>query len=193
MRIDRVRKTWLILATGSAALAVASILVTHWLGLQPCHLCIFQRLIFMLIAVLALGVALLPRPGLARRVTVGLVTLAAAGGTATAAYQTWLQEQPPGAVACLGSELSPIERLVEWLGQLQPDLFLATGFCEDKALVVLGFSLVQWALLGFILVLLTSLWSWWRGSPDTAPPRRGRSQPASPRGPDDQSVEPPAR
>ena len=40
MTIDRDRKTWLILATGSAALALASILVTHRLGLQPCHLCL---------------------------------------------------------------------------------------------------------------------------------------------------------
>ncbi|MGB8146660.1 MAG: disulfide bond formation protein B [Chromatiaceae bacterium] len=193
MTVDRVRKTWLILATGSATLAVASILVTHWLGLQPCHLCIFQRLLFMLIAVLALGAALLPGPGLARLVTGGLVALAAAGGTATAAYQTWLQEQPPGAVACLGSELSPIERLVEWLGQLQPDLFLATGFCEDKALVVFGLSLVQWALLCFILVLLTTLWSWFQGSPGADSARRGRSKPVSARNVDAQSAEPPAR
>ena len=193
MMIARDHKTWLILATGSAALALASILVTHWLGLQPCHLCIFQRLLFMLIAVLALGAALLPGPGLARRVTGGLVTLAAAGGTVTAAYQTWLQEQPPGAVACLGSELSPIERLVEWLGQLQPDLFLATGFCEDKALVVFGLSLVQWALLCFILVLLASLWSLWHGSSGAAPALEGRSPPASARDGDAPSTEPPAR
>lgn len=169
MTIDRDRKTWLILAAGSAALALASILVTHWLGLQPCHLCIFQRLLFMLIAVLALGAALSPGPGLARLVTGGLVALTAAGGTAAAAFQTWLQEQPPGAVACLGSELDPIERLVEWLGQLESDLFLATGFCEDKALVVLGLSLVQWALLFFILVLVTSLWAWLRAFPGRGP------------------------
>lgn len=193
MTIDRVRKTWLILATGSATLAVASILVTHWLGLQPCHLCIFQRLLFMLIAVLALGAALLPGRGLARLVMGGLVALVAAGGTATAAYQTWLQEQPPGAVACLGSELSPIERLVEWLGQLQPDLFLATGFCEDKVLVVFGLSLVQWALLCFILVLLTTLWSWFQGSPGADSARSSRSKPVSARSVDAQSAEPPAR
>ena len=193
MTIARDRKTWLVLATGSAALALASILVTHWLGLQPCHLCIFQRLLFMLIALLALCAALLPGPGLARRVTGGLVTLAAAGGTVTAAYQTWLQEQPPGAVACLGSELSPLERLVEWLGQLQPDLFLATGFCEDKALVVFGLSLVQWALLCFILVLLASLRSLWHGSPGAAPALEGRSPPASACDGDAPSTEPPAR
>ncbi|MFZ1538523.1 MAG: disulfide bond formation protein B [Chromatiaceae bacterium] len=191
MASDRDRHTWLILATGSGALALASVALTHWLGLQPCHLCIFQRLLFMLIAVLALGPALLP--GLTRRVIGGLVALAAAGGMATAAYQTWLQEQPPGAVACLSSELGPIERLVEWLGQLQPELFLATGFCEDKALVVFGLSLVQWALLCFILVLLITLWSWLRTSPGRGQASRGLSTPASARGEETRSSDLPSR
>lgn len=181
MRSERHRTTWLILAAGSAALALGSIVLTQWLGLQPCHLCIFQRLLFMLIALLALGAALLPGPGVARVVMAGLVALLAAGGTATAAYQTWLQEQPPGEVSCFGSDLSLIERLVEWLGQLAPDLFLATGFCEDKALVILGLSLAQWALLSFVLVLLTCLWSWFLAGPATAgngaePDRDARGQ-----------------
>ncbi len=168
MRGELHRTTWLLLAAGSGALALASIGLTQWLDLQPCHLCIFQRLLFMLIALLALGAALLPGPGLARVVMAGLVALMAAIGTATAAYQTWLQEQPPGEVSCFGSELSPIERLVEWLGQLVPELFLATGFCEDKALVILGLSLAQWALLSFVLVLLTCLWSWFHSGPAAA-------------------------
>ncbi|MGB7552526.1 MAG: disulfide bond formation protein B [Chromatiaceae bacterium] len=48
MKIRRDRKIWLFLTTGSAAPALASMVMTHWLGLQPCHWCIFQRLIFML-------------------------------------------------------------------------------------------------------------------------------------------------
>jgi protein dithiol:quinone oxidoreductase len=157
---DSDRIILLILAIGSGTLALASVVLTHWLGLQPCHLCIFQRLLLMLIALLALGAALLP--GLVRRILGVLVVPAAVAGMATAAYQTWLQEQPPDEVACLGGDLSPLERLVEWLGQLQPELFLATGFCEDKALVVFGLTLVQWALVSFILVLLITLWLWLR-------------------------------
>jgi len=54
--------------------------------------------------------------------------------------------------------MGPIEQVVEWLGRLQPTLFMATGFCEDVALVILGLSLAQWSLLAFLLGLGLSLW-----------------------------------
>jgi disulfide bond formation protein DsbB len=89
-------------------------------------------------------------------VAVGLV---AATGIGTASYQSWLQLQPVGSVACIGSELGPIERLVEWLGQQLPSLFLATGFCDDAALVIFGLSLVHWALLAFVAMFGLALWT----------------------------------
>lgn len=151
------RTLWLGAAGAAAALAVASIVLTLWLHLQPCHLCIFQRLLFMLLAVLSLLVALFS--GLARRVGAGAVGLVAAVGAATAGYQSWLQLQPAGSVSCVGGELGPIERLVEWLGQQLPSLFLATGFCDDEALAIFGLSLVNWALLAFVALLGLAVWT----------------------------------
>jgi disulfide bond formation protein DsbB len=87
-----------------------------------------------------------------------LVALAAAGGVPTAAYQSWLQAQPPGSVSCVGCQPGHIERLVEWLGQEVPALFLATGFCEEEELAVLGLSLANWALVCFAATLALALW-----------------------------------
>lgn len=156
MNIASTRSLWMLIAAASAALALVSILLTEWLALQPCHLCIFQRLLYMLMAPLALFAAL--TSGLARRISGTLTALAAAGGAATASYQTWLQAQPAGSVSCIGPEMGRIERLVEWLGMQLPSLFMATGFCEDEGLVILGLSLAQWALVCFLLALLLSLW-----------------------------------
>ncbi|MCF7991230.1 MAG: disulfide bond formation protein B [Thiohalocapsa sp.] len=150
------RRLWLLIAGASAALALASILLTEWLALQPCHLCIFQRLLYMLIAPLALAVAL--TTGLARRIGGALTALAAAAGAATAGYQTWLQRQPEGSVSCIGPDMGPIERFVEWLGMQQPTLFMATGFCEDEALIILGLSLAEWALFCFVVICILALW-----------------------------------
>lgn len=149
-------RLWLLIAAGSAALALASILLTEWLELAPCHLCIFQRLLFMVMAPLALIAAF--TTGGVRRISGALTALTAAGGTATAAFQIWLQVQPEGTASCLGADMGPIERLVEWLGTQQPVLFMATGFCEDTALVILGLSLAKWSLLAFVLALGLSLW-----------------------------------
>jgi protein dithiol:quinone oxidoreductase len=150
------RRLWLLIAVGSAALALASILLTEWLALAPCHLCIFQRLLYMLIAPLALLAAF--SAGRVRGISGALIALAAAGGAATAGFQTWLQAQPEGSVSCLGPDMGPIERFVEWLGMQQPTLFMATGFCEDKALVIFGVALAGWALLCFVAILALALW-----------------------------------
>ena len=93
----------------------------------------------------------------------GLFLLGAAIGIAAAAYQGWLQLQPPGTISCVGGDPGLIERLVEWLGQQAPTLFMATGFCEDPALVILGLSLANWALVTFSLCLFAGSWALWSG------------------------------
>lgn len=153
------RQLWLLLAAVGAGLVVASLALAAWHNLQPCHLCIFQRLLYLLLASVGLVAGLLlPRPA-AR--WVGFFSLPlATGGLAVAAYQSWLQAQPPGGISCVGGDPGLIERLVEWLGQLQPELFLATGFCEKVELTLLNFSLANWSVLGFVVCLALGYRAW---------------------------------
>jgi protein dithiol:quinone oxidoreductase len=156
------RLLWGFLA-GFAALATASsFLMTDWIGLEPCHLCIFQRLLFMVLTILALGALL----GGGRQGTTligrlfGASTLpVSATGMAVAVYQSWLQLQPPESVSCVAGSPGLIERSVEWLAQHAPALFMATGFCEDEGLSILGLSLANWAVLAFGLCLALGAWA----------------------------------
>ncbi len=150
------RLIWSMLAAGCFGLVAASLLLTAWLDLHPCHLCIFQRLLFMFLAGLAFIAAwLTPRPA-ARQIGFASLPFAAAG-IAVAGYQSWLQAQPPGSISCMTGEPSLIERLVEWLGQLAPQWFLATGFCEEAEWGILGLSLANLALLAFIACLIAGI------------------------------------
>jgi protein dithiol:quinone oxidoreductase len=148
------RRLWSLMA-GAGALAVASSFVmTDWLGLDSCHLCISQRLLFMILTVLALGAALgagKHGTGLAGRLLGASTLPVAAAGIGIAAYQSWLQLQPPESVSCVAGAPGLLERGVEWLGMQAPSLFMATGFCEDEGLSILGLSLANWALLAFLL------------------------------------------
>lgn len=160
------RMIWILLAVLSVSVALASLILTPWLNLDPCHLCIFQRLLFMLMALVATVAALAEYPGgprLAVQVSgLAFLVLAAIGG-GVATYQSWLQFQPADTVSCVGGQLGPIEELVEWLGQQSPSLFMASGFCEDRELVILGLSLANWAFMIFILAAGLAAWTWWRG------------------------------
>jgi disulfide bond formation protein DsbB len=152
------RTLWTLLASGCFALVAGSFALTAWLDLHPCHLCIFQRLLFMVLAVLGVLAAWRgSRPG--GRLA-GLASLPiAAGGAGVASYQSWLQAQPPGSISCMAAEPGLIERLVEWLGQRMPELFLATGFCEEAELIILGMTLANWALVAFLAGLITAAWA----------------------------------
>lgn len=153
------RTLWFVLAAACAGLVVASLVLTGWLDLHPCHLCIFQRLSYMLLALLFLAAGLLAARPVAR--WFGFLALPLAGcGAGVALYQSWLQWQPPGSISCMGGQPSLIERLVEWLGQIQPELFLATGFCEEAELTILKLSLANWSALGFIACLGLGYLAW---------------------------------
>jgi disulfide bond formation protein DsbB len=164
MKGPSTRLTWVLLAGGCAVATAASLLMTDWLGLEPCHLCIFQRLLFMVLTVLGVGAALTAgRQGTSviGRVLGGLTIPISATGVGVAAYQSWLQHQPLDTVSCVGGPPGLIERWVEWLARYAPDLFMATGFCEDESFVILGLSLANWALIAFALCLAAAVWALW--------------------------------
>lgn len=154
------RVIWLLLAAITATVALGSLILTPWFDLDPCYLCIFQRLLFMVLALLAV----LAASGISGLTTIAalLFSAIAAGGAMVAAYQSWLQWQPANSVSCVGGQPNLIEQLVEWLGEKLPSLFLASGFCEDRALVIFGLSLANVAGLMFTGVLALALWQNWK-------------------------------
>lgn len=149
------RTVWLAIGAGTLGLAGSSLILTAWLDLHPCYLCIFQRLLFMLIGVFGL----LAAAGWLEKVWGGLILLLAGTGTAVASYQTWLQLQPPGNASCTGGKPNLIEQLVYFLSDHIPSLFEVTGLCEDEELVILGLSLANWAQVAFLSALVATLWA----------------------------------
>lgn len=135
----------------SAGVVGVSMYMTEALRLSPCPLCIFQRLLYLVMAVMA-GVALC-LPG--RRWWALLLLLLGAAGTGTALYQSWLQAFPELAKECSYTDPNLIEQLVDWLGMRYPQFFLATGFCTSKEWVFLGLSIANWSVLifGFLSAL----------------------------------------
>lgn len=149
VRFFNARRLLAAIGIGSLALIAAGFVIAEWYALNPCPLCIFQRVLYLLLALFALlGVALF-RYAPVRRALAGLAFLTAVGGIATASYQTWLQSQPSSPFECGFGDPNLIERLVDWLGQLWPAMFLATGACSSKEWVFLGLSMANWSIVCF--------------------------------------------
>lgn len=136
-----------LVALAAFGLTAAGLLIGEVMNLQPCPLCIFQRLLYLLIGCLAVVGALVPSWG---RLWAALLGLTAVGGLATAGYQSWLQYLPTASMECGFGEPTLIEQIVDWFGVLWPAVFMATGFCSSKDWMFLGLSMANWSCLCFL-------------------------------------------
>lgn len=171
--IDRFRNERVFRAAAAAAVAVSLLLVvsavavTHLLQLDPCSLCIFQRVLDLGLAVTLAAAAVAGVASLVSRIALPVALAIAIGGVAVTVHQSWLQYSPP-TISCGPATHGPIDKVVAWLGELLPSVFLATGVCESKELVIFGLSLANWSLLGYlgftalIAVLALAAFGWRR-------------------------------
>jgi disulfide bond formation protein DsbB len=145
------QRVWfIILALGCFGLVAAGMVLQDIYRLAPCPLCIFQRVLYLVVGTLALLGVLAPVAG---RFLGGAVFVVALGGFVTAAYQTWMQAFPEQATECSYTDPNLIERLVDWLGMQWPDWFLATGFCTSREWELFGLSLANWSCVVFAGIL----------------------------------------
>lgn len=149
-----IRTGFLLTAIASSVLVAAGLAIGEWLRINPCPLCIFQRLLYLCVTLFAiLGIGL-PK---ANRPLGGLVALTAAGGLATALYQSWMQLYPEPSTQCGYGDPNLIEQLVDWLGLQWPYMFMATGFCSTKE-NLLGLSMANWSVFCFAAFLAGGVW-----------------------------------
>lgn len=122
--------------------------------LDPCPLCIFQRIAFA-----ALGLVLLagglhaPRSTGGRRAYGVLGLLAAAVGIAIAGRHVWLTHLPPDQVPACGP---PLDFMIEAspLGDVIRKVLAGSGECAKVDWQFLGLSMPAWSLLWFVLLAL---------------------------------------
>lgn len=144
-----------LLGLGSLGLVGAGLVIQEVYRLNPCPFCIFQRVLYMLLGVVALLGAAMPRGQRAWGLGVAGIS---AMGFAVALYQTLMQSFPDIVSECSYSDPGPIERLVDWLGMQYPPLFMATGFCASKEWEFLGLSMANWSLLCFAAFGVLAFW-----------------------------------
>jgi len=119
--------------------------------MRPCPWCILQRLIFIVIGVVAaLGALLGPR--LARIGIAGSIGVLAVLGAAAALWQHGV------AAKSSSCNLTLADKLLNALGveALLPSLFQITANCAESAVKVFGVSFEHWSLVLFLILALFS-------------------------------------
>ena len=130
----------------------------HFQGLEPCPLCVFQRIGLIGLGLISL-IAFLHNPkstGL-KRVYAFLGTLAIGWSAGVAARHVWLQNLPADQVPSCGPGLDywvdtlPLKSVFE-------NVLKGSGECAMVDWTFLGQSLPVWSFAFFALLIVVSLW-----------------------------------
>jgi disulfide bond formation protein DsbB len=137
---------------GLAALALAGFMVggaqfmEHVLRLDPCPLCLMQRLWTMFGGAIVLaGLALNPRL-LAYPVAALACTVIGAGFSVR---QLWLQSLPADQIPACGPDMAYMIDAFP-LADILKAMTMGTGNCAQVTWTMLGISIAGWALVGFV-------------------------------------------
>ncbi|TQV73677.1 disulfide bond formation protein B [Aliikangiella marina] len=147
-------------------LLVAAYYFQYVEGMDPCPLCIFQR-----IGVLAVGIWFLirgihnPLPGsIARPVYASLGLLSAILGGVVSGRHIWLQNLPEGEVPACGPALDYLMEMLP-VSEVIGAVLAGDGECAKVSWSLMGISMPGWVLLFFIGVgglMLFSLYNHFR-------------------------------
>ena len=159
MRPPRFRWLLAAIALSTAGLLGFAVYLQKVLGIEPCPLCIFQRIGFIAVGLLAvLGAWHDPR-ALGRKLWALTILAAALAGASVSARHVWLRHLPPDLVPDCGPGLAymldafPLSKTIK-------DVFTGSGECATPdGWWFLGLDMPSWALVWFAGFSLLALYA----------------------------------
>ncbi|KRB06558.1 disulfide bond formation protein B [Lysobacter sp. Root690] len=131
--------------------------------LEPCPLCIFQRVAFAALGlVFLLGALHGPKKPGGRRGYGVLALLASLGGIAVAGNHVRLQHLPPDQVPACGPGLNYMLDAMPITGVIKK-VMTGSGECANVDWTFLGLSMPAWSLVCFVVLALWAAYAAFRG------------------------------
>jgi disulfide bond formation protein DsbB len=142
------RWTWLLLAFSALALELCALFFQHVMELEPCVMCVYERITMLGIILAGLIGAAAPQSLWIRLTAFAVWGVNAVWGVLLALEHTNFQMNPsPFATCDFFPNFPTWAPLHEWL----PWLFNPTGDCGDIVWQFLGYSMPQWLIVSFTI------------------------------------------
>ncbi|MGL6161730.1 disulfide bond formation protein B [Microbulbifer sp.] len=161
MKLPNPRTTFLLAFLAVVFLLGAAFYLEYIRGLEPCPLCITQRVMLLGAGLVSLAAFLHNPATIGRRIYGLLVSLWALGGLYFSGRQLWLQSLPEDQVPACGPGISymlesfPVSDVIK-------TLLTGDGNCAEVQWTLLGISIPGWAALGFIGLIVFGAWQAFR-------------------------------
>lgn len=150
-----------IIALVGAALILVALFMQHYMGLEPCNLCMFQR-VFVVAAASVAAIAAIHGwlsdygTGWVVRVYAMLVALFSGVGAFVAGRQLWLQSLPADKVPACGPDLEYMMDVYPFMEMVR-EVLQGSGDCAKTQWVFLGLSIPGWTMVCFVAAIILSL------------------------------------
>lgn len=149
MTLPASRPIYFLVFAGCVFMMAVALFMEHYMMLEPCPLCILQRVGVVAVAVVAL-MATLHNPGeTGIQIYGGLMILMAALGAAVSGRQLWLQSLPEDQVPACGPGLDYLMDVFPMMEVLEM-ILAGDGTCAEVVWSFLGLSIPGWVMVGFI-------------------------------------------
>ena len=155
------RAQFLFGVVACAALLGYALYAQYQMFLDPCPLCIFQRMVFIGMGIVFLLGALHGPKGWGRRLYGVLVFFIAMIGVGIAGRHVWLQSLPADQVPACGPGLEYMLDAFP-LNKTLSMVFTGSGECANVDWSFLGLSMPAWTLICYVLLGLGALWAGFR-------------------------------
>lgn len=155
-------RLWYLLITVCCASLLGFALYNQYVDyLDPCPLCIFQRVVFFWMGAFAL-LASIHNPGrTGQQIYTWLMVSGALLGSAIAGRHIWLQNLPAGKVPECGPGLNYMLENFP-LTEVLATVLRGSGSCAEVKWTFVGMSMPMWTLLWYIGLGLLTLWVMYR-------------------------------
>ena len=156
-QLSRRQKFFLGFLVCSGLMAYA-LFAQYFLNLEPCPLCIFQRVAVISMGIIFLICSLLePKSSLAKIISSTLFVIAGSFGVAVASRHVWLQNLPSDQVPGCGPGLDfmmstfPINEVFEMV-------FNGSGECATIDWSFLSLSMPAWVIICSLFLIAYAIW-----------------------------------
>jgi disulfide bond formation protein DsbB len=127
------------------------------LHLEPCPLCIFQRVGVLALGLLFLAAAAHDPVGWGRRVYAGLLGLAALATIGVALRHLYIQSLPEGSVPSCGASLGFMLKVFS-LSEVLVKVLTGSGECAKVTWTFLRLAMPGWVLIAALILGVYALW-----------------------------------
>ena len=140
------------------ALMVFGLYLEYVQGLEPCPLCILQRIAYILIILISLMGVIHNPIDIWKIIYKALLFFTAIIGACIAGRQVWLQHLPPELVPECGPGLDYMLNVFPFADAIRM-ILSGSGECAEVQWRFIGLSIAEWSLIVFVTISIMTLFS----------------------------------